>query len=322
MNSFQLFIFLQSLTGQKYFTDIVGKFKQIFILPILFCTMPLFIFGQTTTKCVNFKSSSPETFYNDTILFTNLSVKKLCKECGDNFKVKAYSWTFPGAEPVSAEGPGPHRVRYIGIGTFPVQLTVSYYGDNPSANACIKVEKKENFITIKAKYDVELESFEANPTKDRIKLYWTTVHEKSNDYFLVEKAMNGDGYVEITKIKSVGDHSKKTIYSDIDPKPSKGESKYRLSQVSKNGKKRVLTNLTVTWYDINEALNIGEGEKVFVIVEDLDGKEIYSKIIIKNVDSDKIYAIDPSQKIKPGSYIIIGSSMNEIYNKLLIVEKQ
>ena len=271
------------------------------------------------TPCVNFKSSTATADLNERVTFIKV-VQKECSSCGEGYSAKSYSWTFEGARSVSKSGPGPHNVTYVEVGTFGVKLTVSYFGADPEKKACIKSETKAAYITVSATNPVELESFEANPQKKQIKLYWTVIHEKGNDHFLIEKSNDKETFVSVSKISSSGNHSSKTIYSTLDKDPSKGKTYYRLSSVNKAGEASILSELIVKWFDINTALNVAKGEDVLVIVADENGNEVYSKVIITDSTDKEIYAIDPSNKLKPGSYVIIGSSNNEIYNKTLIVE--
>ena len=271
------------------------------------------------TPCVDFKSSSNATDLHGRITFIKM-VQKECSTCGEGYSAKSYSWTFEGARPITKSGPGPHNVTYVEVGTFGVKLTVSYFGADPEKKACIKSEIKAAYITVSATQPVELESFEANPKKNEIKLYWTIIHEKGNDHFLIEKSKDKVDFTTVSKINSSGNHSSKTIYSSLDKTPSNGKSYYRLSAVNKAGEATILSELIVKWFDINTALKLADGEDVLVIVADENGKEVYSKVIITDSTDKEIYAIDPSNKLKPGSYVIIGSSNNEIYNKTLIVE--
>jgi hypothetical protein len=284
-------------------------------LSLLLLSAPAF----AQPSCVNFNAENTEIKLGELVTFTNLSVKN-CNECGEGYVAKSYSWTFTGGNPVTSAERGPVDVKYVEIGSFEVQLTISYFNNDPSSKPCIKTMKKTGYVKVVPNKDVELESFEANAYSKTIKLYWTTIYEKSNAFFVIERSNDGVNFSEVAKVKGGGDHSDKTIYSAEDSKPAKGETKYRLSKINNSGKKTVIGNLAIQWYDINEALNISEGEKVLVIVEDAAGTEVYSKVIIKNASSSKIYAVDPSQKIKPGNYMIIGSSKNEIFNKTLVVE--
>ena len=60
--------------------------------------------------------------------------------------------------------------------------------------------------------------------------------------------------------------------------------------------------------------------EVLVVLYDMLGNEIYSKVIITSINDNDAYAIDPSQKLNPGIYLIIATSYNSIYHNRLIVK--
>jgi hypothetical protein len=54
-------------------------------------------------------------------------------------------------------------------------------------------------------------------------------------------------------------------------------------------------------------------------VYDIHGKELYSKVIFTNDSHQYVYAIEPSQKLKPGVYLVVATSNNGTYKNILIV---
>lgn len=62
-----------------------------------------------------------------------------------------------------------------------------------------------------------------------------------------------------------------------------------------------------------------DGNEVLVIVYDMMGRESYSKVIL-NQGPGPITAIDPHSNLKPGMYIVIGSSKDELFNQKLVIK--
>lgn len=62
-----------------------------------------------------------------------------------------------------------------------------------------------------------------------------------------------------------------------------------------------------------------EGNEVLVIVYDMMGRESYSKVIL-NPGPGPATAIDPYHNLKPGMYIVIGSSKDELFNQKLVIK--
>ncbi len=59
--------------------------------------------------------------------------------------------------------------------------------------------------------------------------------------------------------------------------------------------------------------------EILVVVYDVLGKEMYSKVLITAENNSEVHAIDPSQKLSSGVYIITAASKQKIYNKRLVV---
>lgn len=62
-----------------------------------------------------------------------------------------------------------------------------------------------------------------------------------------------------------------------------------------------------------------DGNEVLVIVYDMMGRESYSKVIL-NRGPGPVTAIDPYNNLKPGMYIVIGSSKDELFNEKLVIK--
>jgi hypothetical protein len=61
-----------------------------------------------------------------------------------------------------------------------------------------------------------------------------------------------------------------------------------------------------------------DGDEVLVIVYDMMGRESYSKVIL-NRGAGPLTAIDPHNNLKPGMYIVVGSSNDELFNERLVI---
>jgi hypothetical protein len=66
-------------------------------------------------------------------------------------------------------------------------------------------------------------------------------------------------------------------------------------------------------------LNNYNSEEILVVVEDILGNDIYSKIIFKN-QCAVLKAEDPYNKIPSGVYTIVACSRNEVYNQKVVVD--
>lgn len=82
---------------------------------------------------------------------------------------------------------------------------------------------------------VELTSFKAQKVSQFSELSWETSSEVNNDYYTVERSVDGKEFVEIGRVKGVGDSQEASYYSFIDRSPETGINYYRLKQTDYNG---------------------------------------------------------------------------------------
>lgn len=83
---------------------------------------------------------------------------------------------------------------------------------------------------------IELINFEARVEEDNsVRLFWQTAAEINNDYFSIQKMINGVKWVDVANMAGAGNSFTPLSYSFIDPNPYFGISYYRLKQTDFNG---------------------------------------------------------------------------------------
>ncbi|MDD2981841.1 MAG: hypothetical protein PHQ74_00500 [Crocinitomicaceae bacterium] len=82
---------------------------------------------------------------------------------------------------------------------------------------------------------IELLSFTATAAKNQVNLTWITASEKNNDYFTIERTVDGLTFEEVGKVAGQGNSSLKNEYTFSDTRPKNGISYYRLKQTDYNG---------------------------------------------------------------------------------------
>ncbi|MCH8330008.1 MAG: T9SS type A sorting domain-containing protein [Bacteroidetes bacterium] len=190
---------------------------------------------------------------------------------------------------------------------------------------------------------IELVYFDAMIEYDEVNIMWTTASEINNDYYTIERSSDGINYEEIGLIGGAGNSQQTMNYNYFDEDPLYGISYYRLKQTDFDGKQEVFSPITLnnnlyvtssqelTIYpnptDGNSTINVmytnsnNVKEQVFVVLYDITGKEIYSKVEVQEKENILI-AIDPANKLAPGIYLVMGTSSNKISTKqkLIITE--
>ncbi len=60
-------------------------------------------------------------------------------------------------------------------------------------------------------------------------------------------------------------------------------------------------------------------EEILIVVQDLLGNEIFSKVVFKNQHA-VLKALDPYNKIPSGVYTVVATNRNEIYNQRVVID--
>lgn len=82
---------------------------------------------------------------------------------------------------------------------------------------------------------VEYLAINATQTPTGISLDWITAQEAQNDFFVVERSIDGISFERLGKVYSQGDSQTPQIYQYLDALPLSGEIIYRLRQVDHDG---------------------------------------------------------------------------------------
>lgn len=91
---------------------------------------------------------------------------------------------------------------------------------------------------------VGLIEFSSNCENRNAILNWSTASETNNNYFTIEKSVDGYNYEEIATIDGQGNKNTETLYEYLDLRFSLGISYYRLSQTDFDGTKTILKTIS------------------------------------------------------------------------------
>lgn len=83
---------------------------------------------------------------------------------------------------------------------------------------------------------IDLYSFTAIPQQESVELNWATASELNNDYFEVQRSIDGRTYETIGEVLGAGDSDTRIDYSFEDEEPLSGDVFYRLKQIDFDGK--------------------------------------------------------------------------------------
>lgn len=183
---------------------------------------------------------------------------------------------------------------------------------------------------------IELVHFDAVPTGNKVEVNWTTASEINNEFFTVERSFDGATFERLGSVSGAGISYSPIDYSYTDHHPGTGISYYRLTQTDRDGTEKTFTPVSVKIEQhtsdvkvypnparVGQELKLqmedfGENRDILVVLLDHLGREVYSKVLITEVDG-VLSGIDLSNKLQAGVYFIIASSDHDVYKQKLVI---
>ncbi len=189
---------------------------------------------------------------------------------------------------------------------------------NLTAFSDFAIARSDNYLL-----PVELLTFNAKLKDNVVELNWITKSEKNNDFFVIEKSVDGNDFQEIEKIQGAGNSNNTLSYLAFDRNPLQGINYYRLKQYDYDGKSFTSDIITVNFLNdiqnqdfvseliINDnkiSINLTYPQEVKFQLIDITGKTILSQ-----TDNRSLMNIDITNLAK-GLYFIKISSNTQVFN--------
>jgi len=179
---------------------------------------------------------------------------------------------------------------------------------------------------------IELLSFTANEYSTYTQIKWVTSTEIDNDYFSLERSVNGVDWEEVYTCKGAGTSTIKHTYSFLDYEQQSTMVYYRLKQTDFNGKATYSNILSVSPQGLKTP-------SIEVYPNPLDGKTLYICGLDKTYELISLYnelgvavysapialdgnltvILDLETLLSPGTYILKCTSATQQFTKLLMV---
>ena len=185
---------------------------------------------------------------------------------------------------------------------------------------------------------VELLYFKANISHPYVMLDWATASEKNNDYFTLERSVDGLKFIDISTIQGNGTTNEPYNYSYTDTDPSFGIVYYRLSQTDFDGTQEFFeiisahpsgyqnSQLRVYPNPIREtpfkiiATGLKPGEKANVNIVNSVGKEVYIDNYFINSSGSISIEISNFTGMDSGFYVVhVNQNSLSITQKFIVL---
>jgi hypothetical protein len=285
-------------------------------------------------------NTGPMTFSNNTVFIIDACAS--VNVTGNLILNNSNASTINGQISVSGSVAGNNNASVVGTGTITAQGGItsnnssSFFGN--SVNNCL-----DNPLPCVATgglvtpLPIELLSFNAAESDLGIELSWATASELNNDFFTIERSLNGVEFNPIGIVQSLaanGNSSTILDYSFIDLEVSTGETYYyRLKQTDFDGtfsysKIIIIDANSKSFFDIYPNPNNGD----FTISGFLSSEknnpskvQIYSslgELIWESYIESSRFEVKAEQLLQPGNYLVKFISANRILNKKIVVFNQ
>lgn len=147
---------------------------------------------------------------------------------------------------------------------------------------------------------VTLVSLAATKEEETVALRWVTSSEKNNDYFLIEKSLDGEHFSLLGKIEGNGNSDLVNHYQWHDKEAAYGFNYYRIVQIDFDGSKNYSTIVSVEFSEAglyiypnpsssSVTLEFSEGIKGEISLQDVTGKNIYREQVNQTDHFSKTY---------------------------------
>ena len=176
---------------------------------------------------------------------------------------------------------------------------------------------------------IELLAFEVQVRGQLVDVVWTTATEKSNDFFTIERSVDGVNFEKIGIVKGAGNSSTALTYEFTDTKPLKGTSYYRLRQTDYDGKTEAF-EISAVHFDSGNIINVYPNPATDILVIEANGLEdeqskveifsatgelLISRLITSN--SDRLVV----SNLPSGVYTVVISNDNWSQKDIIVVTK-
>lgn len=183
---------------------------------------------------------------------------------------------------------------------------------------------------------IELMAFKAKPENGIVRCEWTTATETNNDYFTIQRTIDGSNFENVTRIEGAGNSSMAKYYRADDQLPYKGRSYYRLKQTDYDGSVSfsglIDVNMRPDDFTFQLLMNPNNGtmlrlemnspvnQELHMQINDARGKTVYSQAISIGENEEKIRDYYLPKQLEPGVYTISLISEAKKASKKLVVQ--
>lgn len=164
-------------------------------------------------------------------------------------------------------------------------------------------------------------SFDAELTQEgKVSIVWSTATEKNNDFFTLERSLDGQNFFVLDTLEGAGISHARTDYTYIDAHPVSGPNYYRLKQTDYEGKfeyfktirvvndqeKPALSMISIDPNPYRDQFKVSfysiDNNAVHLKLMDMEGRTIFAKSL-EAAQGLNSYTYTVEEDFQPGIYL-------------------
>ncbi len=176
---------------------------------------------------------------------------------------------------------------------------------------------------------IDLIYFRAQNDDKSVNLFWETATEINNDYFTIERSIDGINFEAIANMNGSGNSSTALAYQFTDATPLSGTSYYRLKQTDYDGQSETFNIVVIDHKEVGLDLvslqisssffeesftarfNSVTNETITITLLDLLGKQVYTNKI-QSLKGENAFTFSAHELLKSGTYILLVRNESKI----------
>ncbi len=287
-------------------------------MEIQYCNAP---FGVQVQYSTNDGSSWTRLGADTDASWYNRGPSKTCQLATSVF-TDEMGWSFTGQSTTYTYDVGSLAGNSSVIFRFVFSLDSGWNGGYARDGAMI-----DNF-SLSGTLPIELVSFDGRRHEDAVQLTWETKTEINNDYFTLERSIDGENFEIIATVKGQGTSYENHFYKYFDRNPVIGVNYYRLTQTDFDGTFEVFDQIVAVNHVSGQKVevrpnpvkqdyfqlvyNSEQGGNLSVEIFDITGKLLYNEIFRTNKELN--YLDIALSGLSDGVYVVKTNQNNYVEN--------
>ena len=180
--------------------------------------------------------------------------------------------------------------------------------------------------------DIQAEPWEEN----QIRISWQTSQESGNDFFIVERSVDGLLYTEIGRVEAGLNASSVQSYSFLDDQPVNGLNVYRIRQIDHDGQFSYSPQVQINWHKAAPTMLVYQNPAKEMLrlklnapadwhgrieILDMQGRSLYREIIHQGDQEVRVHKLDLSRLATGVYHLLLLDDQHRLVDRELLMKE-